>query len=376
MSALRVERAEAIPYALEFRSPYVTARGTLARREMVLLRLRTSEPGLEGLGEAVPLSLRGDDSLAKTEGSIADAAARLVGLELAPALEDPLPFAVATIVEMTSSRKVGAAPRAAIECAVFDLVARVAGVPLWRLLGAPRAEPVLVNATVGSGAPDEVARAAAEWRSEGYETVKLKLGTDADVEMVAAVREAVGRDTRIRVDANAVWRPKEAMGVLSQLEPFGVELCEQPVAGLGAMARVARNSPIPIAADESLASEADAHRIVRRGAVRFGTAKLSKVGGIGAARKVAASIPTYLSSALDGPVGIAAAGHAAQLLSADGNDPGIAHGLATQRLFAEPVASVECRLAGGRLHLPGGEAPGLGVSLDEDAIRRHSLREG
>ena len=137
------------------------------------------------------------------------------------------------------------------------------------------------------------------------------------------------------------------------------------------MARVAREVEIPLAADEAVTDEADAHRAVQRRACTFATAKLAKVGGIGTASAIGQVIPTYLSSALDGPVGIAAAGHAAQVIREGGNDPGVAHGLATQRLFAETIAARECTLRDGQLHLPDG--PGLGVELDEAALERHRL---
>jgi muconate cycloisomerase len=99
--------------------------------------------------------------------------------------------------------------------------------------------------------------------------------------------------------------------------------------------------------------------------------KLSKVGGIGPAATIAAEVPVYLSSALDGPVGIAAAAHAAQALYRDHEDPGLAHGLATQELFAGTIASAECELREGLLRLPDG--PGLGVEIDEEALERHRL---
>jgi muconate cycloisomerase len=98
--------------------------------------------------------------------------------------------------------------------------------------------------------------------------------------------------------------------------------------------------------------------------------KLSKVGGPRDALAVAAEIPVYLSSALDGPVGIAAAAHTAQALRESG-DAGVAHGLATQRMFAGTIASRHCELDEGFLHIP--EGPGLGVEIDDAALERHRL---
>jgi L-alanine-DL-glutamate epimerase-like enolase superfamily enzyme len=298
---------------------------------------------------------------------VEDAARRLTGIDLEPGLEDPLAFAVTTMVELRLARRVSAATSAALECAIFDVVAKAAAIPVWKLAGAGEAHAIRCNATLTAGSPDDVARQAVEWVGDGYQTVKLKLGAgEDDVRSVEAVREAVGPDVKIRIDANEAWDAPLAADLLKLIEPFGIELAEQPVSGLRAMARVAAETSIPLAADEAVASEADAHRAVQRRSCRYATAKLSKVGGAGAARQIARVIPTYLSSALDGPVGIAAAAHAAQILREDGSDPGLAHGLATQRLFAETIATRECELRGGELHVP--EGPGLGVELDEDAL--------
>jgi L-alanine-DL-glutamate epimerase-like enolase superfamily enzyme len=123
-----------------------------------------------------------------------------------------------------------------------------------------------------------------------------------------------------------------------------------------------------IAADESVTSAKEAGRAVRAGACAMATVKLAKVGGIGEANGIAAELPIYLSSALDGPLGISAAAHAAQALRFEGAAAGLAHGLATQLLFSDTVATRESRLDGDLLTPP--EGPGLGVELDEDALER------
>jgi muconate cycloisomerase len=136
---------------------------------------------------------------------------------------------------------------------------------------------------------------------------------------------------------------------------------------------VARSTSIPLAGDESIESRADAERAVAMEACRMTGVKLSKVGGPESAVEIAEVLPAYLSSALDGPVGIAAAAQVAATLgeaAVDGG-PDLAHGLATQRLFASTIASVECRLEGDMLHLP--EGPGLGVEIDEAALGAHRL---
>jgi O-succinylbenzoate synthase len=193
------------------------------------------------------------------------------------------------------------------------------------------------------------------------------------VEQVWAVREAVGPEARIRVDANEAWDLETATRRLADLEPFGIELAEQPVAGLEEMAELAAATSIPLAADESVATLDEAERAATLGACAYTGIKLSKVGGPEEALAIADVLPAYVTSALDGPVGIAAGAQVALSLAGTGHPERLelAHGLATQRLFAETIAAVECELRDGMLRLPPG--PGLGVEIDEEALQAHRL---
>lgn len=355
---MRLSSVEVIPYALPFREPYVTARGVLERREMVLLRVR-DEDGVVGLGEAVPLALRGG----------------VGSTEVVRELEG--------WVEHREVEGLSAPARCAIATAEMDLLGRKAAGPA--LAGGP-AEAVPCNATLVAGAPEAVATQAVGWAEEGFTTFKLKLGAETaksipqggfsrtrDVETVRAVREAAGPEARIRVDVNEAWDLETAKRALAELEPLGIELAEQPVAGLEAMAELAGSTSIPLAADESVASLEEAERAAALGACEFTGIKLSKVGGPEEALAIADVLPAYVTSALDGPVGIAAAAQVALSLAETGHPERLhlAHGLATQRLFATTVASVECELRDGMLHLPPG--PGLGVEIDEEALKAHRI---
>jgi muconate cycloisomerase len=355
---MRITAVEAAPYALPFRETYVTARGRLERREMALVRLRTDE-GIEGLGEAVAMSLRGGAEASVLAREIAESAApALTGLDLDA---EPAPSGCST-------RGMSASARAAVEIARLDLEAKLAGVPLWRLLGAEACHPVSCNATLVAGPPTAVAADAERWAARGFETFKLKVGVPGDVGQVEAVRQAVGPKARLRVDANGVWTPQDAVLRLTAMERHGLELAEQPAADLEDLAAVRNQTAIPIAADESVNGADDARRATELGACQLATVKLAKVGGIGPARAIAGELPVYLSSALDGPVGIAAAAHVAQVLHPAAPWAGLAQGLATQLLFGDAIASVECEVRDGLLHVPDG--PGLGVEIDEARLER------
>lgn len=352
---MRLASVEVIPYALPFKEPYVTARGTLDRREMVLLRLR-SDDGLVGLGEAVPLSLRSGIGLPQVveelerlgeRDSLDEAGLRGGAIELSP------PARCAALTALLDLRGRRAAAEGSNETA--------------------EQMPVECNATLVTDEPAAVAAEAEAWAAEGFETFKLKLGAGDDFGQAYAVREAVGPRARIRVDANAAWDVETAKRTLSALEPLEIELAEQPVATLEEAAEVAASTSIPIAGDESIEGRADAERAAAMGACALTGIKLSKVGGPEAAIEIAEVLPAYLSSALDGPIGIAAAAQVAQTLAGAADSPGsgLAHGLATQRLFASTIASVESELRDGMLHPPKG--PGLGVEIDGDALAAHRL---
>ncbi|HKB51206.1 MAG TPA: mandelate racemase/muconate lactonizing enzyme family protein [Solirubrobacterales bacterium] len=352
---MRIASVEVVPYALPFREPYVTAAGSLERREVVLLRLR-SEDGLEGLGEAVPLSLRGGAALERVVSELEQLGDR-DSLDEASLSGDALALS--------------APARCAALTALLDLRGKRATMDEDSAAGPSL--PVRCNATLIADDPSAVVAAAERWAADGFSTFKLKLGAGDDAAQVRAVREALGPRARIRVDANGAWDMETAKRTLGELEPYEIELAEQPVATLEEAMEVARSTSIPLAGDESIESRADAERAAAMEACRMTGVKLSKVGGPEAAIEIAEVLPAYLSSALDGPVGIAVAAQVAATLgeAAEGAAPDLAHGLATQRLFASTIAAVECELQGDMLHSPAG--PGLGVEIDEAALQAHRL---
>lgn len=359
---MRLDRLDVVPYALPFREPYLTVRGELRERELLLVRARAE--GLEGLGETAALSLRGGRPLDR----IASDLERVCRPAL---LESPFdPARIWSAIARCRGRGISPEALAALDIALHDLAAKAQGVPVWRLLGAERSEPVRCNATLPAANPTRFRELLERWSAEGFGTFKLKVGLPGDIAQVATARAMLGPAARIRIDANGAWTVDEATERLRLMARETIELAEEPVSGLRSMAELRRRTRIPLAADESIVGSRDAREARELGACSLATVKLAKAGGIGAALEIAGEIPVYLSSALEGPVGIAAAAHTVHALPRRGPGAGLAHGLATERLFSASVGTGAI-LDGDRLSLP--DAPGLGVELDESALAARRL---
>ena len=174
----------------------------------------------------------------------------------------------------------GPAPaRAALDLALHDRIGKMRGVPLYELLDLPFPGGFPTAFTIAIAEPEVMAQMASD-RPE-YPIIKLKLGSEDDISRVAAVRQA-RPDVRLFVDANAGWTPGEAVRLIQELEPFQLEMIEQPVPGedIEGLGFVQANSKVPIVADESLKSLDDLTRIAQAG-VQGVNLKIMKLGGIG-----------------------------------------------------------------------------------------------
>ena len=199
----------------------------------------------------------------------------------------------------------------------------------------------------------------------------MKLGAGDDVGQVRAVREALGPEARIRVDANAAWSLEQAAAILAAIEPLGIELAEQPVETLGEMAELARRTAVPLAADEIV----DQRRGGRGGGARAGlrSDRGEALQGRRPARgrAIARELPVYYSSALDGPVGIAAAAHPRRRGRAGRRRSRAPTASPPSGSSPPTIAAVGPGLQGDLLCCRPG--PGLGVEIDEDALQAHRL---
>lgn len=353
------------PVRARLRAPFAAAWGTISEREILVVRLEADD-GTVGWGEAAPLPGYGCAAveeiwavMERYRGALARAGDGSRDQILAACAEaSNLPEALA-----------------AVDLALWDLEGRRTGQPVWEMLVAqgawditrnisgqypnvPQQPPgVPVNATVAVEDPAAVADQVTATRGEGFRCVKIKVALGDDAARLAAARSAGGKDMAIRIDANGAWSLDQAVAKLEALAEFGIEMCEEPVHGLDEIARVAAESRIPIALDETAAAPGAFERRVCDAACL----KVARCGGLtgllqSAARARAAGYRIYLASTLDGPLAIAAALHAAVAIR-----PELACGLATLGVFADRADPLPAR--SGRISAPVGS--GLGEGLRE-----------
>ncbi len=347
------------PFRLPLRHRFESAHGPLEGREGVLLELRDGDGGI-GIGEASPMASLGagsrDDVLRLLERH-APALTGVAGDDAMGALPAEGPGA--------------AALRCAVDVALLDLEARRRGLPAAALLSEQPARSVLVNAVLGDGDPEQVAARAREAVAAGYGALKLKAGSGAlehDIACVRALRESCP-DVVLRLDANGAWSERAAAEAIEEFAALGVELLEQPLppAEVEALARLREQASLRIAADEAVAGERAAARVLEQRAADVLVLKPMLLGGVRPAlelarRAAAVGIDAFATTTFDSSVGIAAALHLAAALPWDG-----AHGLGTGDHLDADIVTEPLRAAGGRLEVRG---PGLGVTVDPAALER------
>lgn len=266
--------------------PFRISLGVITHAVSAVVRIETDE-GAVGYGEGAPGILITGENLAGTVEEIKILSQKLIGLD---------PTDLETIY-WTMDRAAAHAPcgKTAIDIACHDLLGKKAGLPVYKLLGG-LSNSIETDITVGMNEPQIMAKKAAAHVAAGFDTIKTKVGTgaDDDIARVKAIREAVGPDVKIRLDANQGWSPKEAVNIIERLNEYHIELVEQPVPAddIAGLEFVTKHTNVLIMSDESCFTAKDALRIVERRAVDVLNIKLMKCGGIREAQKINAICET------------------------------------------------------------------------------------
>jgi L-Ala-D/L-Glu epimerase len=353
---------EVFPLNIALKYPFVISRETITHAENVLVRI-TAANGQIGYGECSPYrSIAGESQ----------ATCLAVAPLLAQALMGKNPLEIDAAVQAMDRAIVGQrCIKSAFDLALFDLVSRVLGLPLYQYLGGDNKKILRTDMTVGISTPEKMAAQALAFKNEGFYAIKIKLGTNVadDLARVKAIRSAVGPDLPLRVDANQGWSLNVAAQTLKAIAQYDIEYCEEPISknAYTDLPHLRAQSLIPIMADESVFDHFDALRLIKLGACDFLNIKLSKAGGIHHARKIAqlaeaADMRCQIGCFSESRVGISAFAHFALAFPS------------VQRFDLDsPYMLADDPVKGGVALLPDGqvkvdEAAGIGVFFEEEYL--------
>jgi L-alanine-DL-glutamate epimerase-like enolase superfamily enzyme len=380
---MKITRLEAVPFTLPVRRDFRWTGLSAGIGSFVLVRVHTDD-GLIGLGEATPLAEWGGD-FGTYSGETQATVSHIVEDLLAAVVEGCDPTNIERLVRLMDKAVRGHSyAKAAVDVALHDLLGKIAGVPLYQLLGGANEDGVAVAHMVGLMGLDDAVDEAKGAVADGVAALQVKAGADGqrDVALVHALRAELGPDVLLRIDANQGYGEiKSAVRAIREMEAAGLDYIEQPVAGLRRMSEVRAAVSVPVVADESCWSPWDTLECYERQAADAVSIYLAKAGGISRARKVAAIAETagYLcdvNGSIESGVGNAANLHFALATTAVrlpcvipfSAPAGTAPYKTAGHYYEDDIITDPLPVQNGVLLPTSG--PGLGVEVDEEKLER------
>lgn len=288
--------------------PFTIATGTMDYAQNLFIRIHTSE-GITGVGECSAFPMIVGETQA-TCFEMAKDFARLWKNKPASDID-------ARLQELDLFTAGNYTAKSAFDLALYDIAAKKANQPLYQYLGGER-KVIESDLTIGIGTPENMALTAREFVAKGVNIIKVKLGKKPadDIERIRQIREAIGYQTQLRIDANQGWSYEDAVTALTALGQYDIQFCEQPMRRWNdeLLPALCKLSPIPVMADESVFTHHDAERIIRNKACASINIKFAKSGGIHEALKINEvaeknNIPCMMGGMLESRVALTAKVH-------------------------------------------------------------------
>lgn len=363
---MKIVSIETFAAQLPLVRPFIVAYDVYRELPSIIVKI-TTDTGIVGYGEGMPDShVTGETFHSTYEMLIKDIAPLLIGEN---------PFSIEKIHQiMSSAVKHATTAKAAIDIACYDIMGKATGQPVYNLLGGRVHDTLSVPCVISILEPDEMARQAAEAVQDGYTSIKIKVGDEpaVDVQRIRAVRQAIGQNVQLRVDANQGWRnAATTMRVLKQVEDCQLEWIEQPVLAddLIGLAEVRQKTCIPVMVDEGLHGDKEMREVIVRQAVDMINIKLMKCGGLYPALKLVAQaemagLLCQVGSMVESSVATAAGAHlsiAKRMI--------VSNEMVGPLMFARDVGSTDYH----KNELIVSDRAGLGVDVDEESLREMSM---
>jgi L-alanine-DL-glutamate epimerase-like enolase superfamily enzyme len=369
---MKIKKVDVFGLKMDLMKPFIVSYDSYHDMPVILARMETDD-GHVGWGEAVP-----DQHVT---GETWDSAFEIVRHELAPLVIDDSPFNINRIHQKMNEQIYEApAAKAAIDLAIYDLMGKISGQPVYRLIGGKAHEHLDIPNVISILSPEEMAEEARELVEKGLKHVKIKVGTnpETDIERIRSVRRVLPEHIKLRVDANQGWTANEAIHVIEQTRDAKVEWYEQPTKAGDheAMAEVRHATHVNIMADESIHQAADLIDLAKVRGADYVNIKLMKTGGIYPALKLAnlaesLGLPCQVGSMVETAVATMAGAHLSfsqQIIRSNE--------MVGPMMFKKDVAETEFR--DGRIIV--NDCPGFGIDVDEMFVKskavKHTTIEG
>jgi L-alanine-DL-glutamate epimerase-like enolase superfamily enzyme len=360
--ALKIRDVEIFLFDIPLTSPFRIAIGEMKAANDLLVRIHTDQ-GIIGIGEACPFPPITGETQATNAAAARSIRDMIAGKD--PLAIDDLLRLIGPLVHSNPSAV------AAFDMALFDILGKVAGLPVFRLLGGAK-NVFETDVTVSLDTQEKMRAEAKGYAGQGYKTLKVKVGLDPDEDYahLEAIRTAIGPKIPLRIDANQGWTVPQAIYALRKMAPLGIEFCEQPVlvSDTEGLRAVRAKSPVSIMADESVFGPADALKLIRAEACDTFNIKLMKAGGILNGIRIAhvadaANMRCMVGCMLETRLGLTAAAHVvasqANIIYAD-LDGNTEH-------ETDPIIG-GMTVKAGTLTMP--ETPGLGCDVDPAFVKK------
>jgi L-alanine-DL-glutamate epimerase-like enolase superfamily enzyme len=361
---LIISQIEIYQSPIQLKEPFVISLGPLDYAQNVVVVIRTNK-GISGFGECSPfMTINGENM----------ETCFVVAQYLAKILKGKNPLNISECSAAMDSVIYGnSSIKSAFDIALYDIASQNAALPLYAFLKGNNKKILTTDYTVSIGDTSKMVRDAIKIKDNGFQIIKVKLGEskEKDVARIRLIREAIGKDVPIRIDANQGWKTDEAIQTLVALAPYNIQHCEEPIPRWNFMelSKVKKQSPIPIMADESCCDHHDAKRLIDLEACDLFNIKLGKSSGFFKALKIIqlaeqAEIKIQVGGFLESRLGFTAAAHLA--LTSDN----IIH-----CDFDTPLMLVEDPVIGGIIYNSKGvvtvpDTPGLGATINENYLQQ------
>lgn len=364
---MKITKIEVFPVAIPLKKSFETSRAQQTTGKFVIVKVYADE-GIIGIGEGDPRP--------HVTGETLETATHVLKKYISPHLIGENPLDIVRIHEkMDHLIELNPSAKCAVDMAIFDLIAKKYNIPLYSLLGGIVTREICFNAFCGLAEPEEAVQVIKEQINEGAKSIKIKVGMDfsKDLQKVKKLREEVGPELDLIVDANQAWDVYEALRAIIKMKDY-ITVVEQPVCwkDLEGMAKITRKLKVHIMADESVWSAFDTVRVARMNAATMINIKFIKSGGLYEAKKIATISNLYGIKCMVGTTietSIMAAARAHFAVSSEN----VKYLDADTRIYLQEDLAYGLKTEGKKVLLE--DKPGLGVEINDEVLEKYMVRD-